>query len=310
MTLPPASPVNKSLVLGTALWGWGVDRTTAYQLLDQFVALGGRVVDTAANYPINKRPEDFGIAKDWIANWITSNGMDLLSVLVKIGATDNMGGAQVDLGRPFILHSERLFRDAFGADLAALAVHWDNRGDSEADAIAETVNTLMELKNTGLSIGFSGVRHPEIYLKAAPMLAGEWWIQVKENVMTDAARLHYWKAFPDAYYLAYGINMGGVKLDRPAENSSVALRSISRPDALVDQLSAFLRSDHGLNPAPADLNELALLNGYCNPALSGIIAGPRTVQQLEKTMHFWKMLKAECTAAMAAKVSAVAKTLN
>jgi aryl-alcohol dehydrogenase-like predicted oxidoreductase len=91
MTLPSASPASKTLVLGTALWGWGVGRATAHQILDRYVALGGRIVDTAANYPINKRPEDFAMAANWIADWVDANGVEVLSILVKIGATDNMG---------------------------------------------------------------------------------------------------------------------------------------------------------------------------------------------------------------------------
>jgi aryl-alcohol dehydrogenase-like predicted oxidoreductase len=309
MTLPPASPASKTLVLGTALWGWRVDRATAHQILDRYVALGGRIVDTAANYPINKRPEDFGVAKNWIADWIASNGAELLSVLVKIGAADNMGGPDSYLGRSSILQSEGLFRAHFGAALAALAVHWDNRGDSEADAdaIAETVDALAQFSKSGMSIGFSGVRHPEIYLKAAPALADQWWIQVKENALTSAARRHYARAFPDARYLAYGINMGGVKLGPPAESSSLSIRGIERPDALVRRLSAFLHSDHGLRPAPADLNDLALTTSFHNAALSGIIIGPRNIEQLESTMHFWKLLKTESSADMAARLSAITK---
>jgi aryl-alcohol dehydrogenase-like predicted oxidoreductase len=292
MTLPSASPASKTLVLGTALWGWGVGRATAHQILDRYVALGGRIVDTAANYPINKRPEDFAMAANWIADWVDANGVEVLSILVKIGATDNMGGSDANLQRSFILQSEEFFRGRFGTALSAVAVHWDNRGDGEndADAIAETVDALARLNASGLSIGFSGVRHPELYLKAAPELADKWWIQVKENALTNASRRHYCSAFPNARYLAYGINMGGVKRDPPAENSSVAIRGIKRPDALIERLSAFLDSDHGLRPAPANLN----------PALSGIIVGPRAVEQLESTMRFWELLKAEALVDMAA----------
>ena len=47
-------PIDKTLVLGTALWGWGVDRNEAYKLLESFFENGGAVVDTSTNYPINK----------------------------------------------------------------------------------------------------------------------------------------------------------------------------------------------------------------------------------------------------------------
>lgn len=300
MNLPSATPTNKALILGTALWGWGVNRVTAHRILDRYVALGGKIVDTAANYPINKRPEDFGLVASWIAEWIAANGMDALSILVKIGARDNLGGSDVNLDSSFIFQSADFFRDRFGTALAALAVHWDNRGGNENDlgAIAESVDALAQLHASGMSIGFSGVRYPEFYLKAAPSLADKWWIQVKENVQTNVARRNYLSTFPNARYLAYGINMGGIKITPPSENSSAALRNIRRPDALIEQLSKYLGSDHGLRPSPTTLNELALTTGFLNPALSGIIIGPRTVEQLENTMRYWEKLKMEATVNM------------
>lgn len=304
MMLPAASPDQKILILGTALWGWGIDRETAHQMLDRFVALGGCIIDTAANYPINKRPEDFGLAVTWIADWIAANGTEHLSVLVKVGAMDNMGGPNSELGISNLIHSEAFFRTRFGAALAAIAVHWDNRGDDEndSDAIAETVNTLVKFQESGLSIGFSGVRRPYLYLKAAPEQADRWWIQVKENVQSGAARLNYAKYFPRARYLAYGINMGGVKNEPYSESSSVVLRGIKEPEKIIERLSGFIHSNHGIQPAPKNFNELALLTSYLNPALCGVIIGPRNKEQLESSMKYWDHLKTESSAGDAAKL--------
>lgn len=298
MIMPTASPDNKVLALGTALWGWGIDRSTAHNMLDRYVALGGSIVDTASNYPINNNPEDCGLAATWIADWIESNGTEQISVLVKIGAKDNIGGSNSDLGLSNIRRSEAFFRSIFGTALAGVAVHWDNRGDHENDseAIIETVSAMAKLQATGISIGFSGVRRPDLYLKAVPELADKWWIQVKENAVSSAARLNYTQYFPKARYLAYGINMGGVKSERHSENSSLALRGLKRPDNLVQCLSEFINSNHGLKPVPSNLNELALLTSYLNPAISGIIIGPRNIEQLESTMYFWGGLKTEATA--------------
>lgn len=295
MTLPDAWTDQKTLVLGTALWGWGVDRSTAYQMLERFLSLGYRIVDTATNYPINKRPEDFGLAVNWIADWIASNGTDELSLLVKVGATENMGGSSADLGAVRILNSEAFLRNRFGAALAAVAVHWDNRGDDESDLIAETTDAMAKLQASGLSIGFSGVRHPGLYLKAAPALSDKWWIQVKENAMSSTARLECQKYFPKARYLAYGINMGGIKSEPYRENGSLALRGIKYPNSLVVQLSESITSNHELEPPPKNLNELALSHSYRNPALSGVIVGPRNMEQLDGTICFWDRLKEECS---------------
>ena len=252
MTLPDASPDRKILALGTALWGWGVDRETAYSMLERFLHLGGRIVDTATNYPINKRSEDFGLAVSWISDWIALNGAKECAVLIKVGATDNMGGAAVNLQPANILGHAANFRERLGDALAALAIHWDNRdgGEDSPDDIAETLDAMLRLHASGLSVGFSGVRRPDLYLRSAPALSGEWWIQVKENALSNTARLQYQNYFPKARYLAYGVNMGGLKNEPVSEDSSLALRGVKHPDDLVERLSKFIDSDHGL-PAGA-----------------------------------------------------------
>ena len=58
------------LILGTAMWGWTTSPAMAMTLLDQFYAAGGRAVDTATNYPINKNPGDFRQAERMLADWI------------------------------------------------------------------------------------------------------------------------------------------------------------------------------------------------------------------------------------------------
>lgn len=304
MTLPIASPANKFLALGTALWGWGVDRDTAFKLMDQFVIMGGKVIDTAANYPINKRPQDYGLALSWIAEWLTLNGKSDVSVIAKIGAADNLGGPTINLTPSFIRDSEACLREQLGDSLAAIAVHWDNRGEEDGDieAIFETVNEFERISAAGLSVSFSGVRHPQIYFDAAPRLADRWWIQIKENALSDSARQHYCRIFPNARYLAYGINMGGIKLESPSRNSSVSLRGVSYPSGLVERLSEYLSSAHGLSPVPTNLNELALITSFLNPALSGIIIGPRDVAQLLSTQIFWSRLRSECSPDMASRL--------
>jgi aryl-alcohol dehydrogenase-like predicted oxidoreductase len=293
MTLPKCTTVQKSLVLGTALWAWGIDRKTAFCLLDNFTNFGGKIIDTAANYPINKNPNDFGVAVKWISEWISINPGKQLYILIKVGATDNLGSSNINLLEKNIIDSVTHYKNLLGDSLQAISIHWDNRGDNDIDLIKQTVLTMATLSESELSIGFSGVQRPDLYLKTAPQLADKWWIQVKENITTNTARLFYQKYFPNAHYLAYGINMGGLKDTTPTKKSSMALRGINYSHRLAEKLSKFLHSHHGLKPAPKNLNELALALSYINPYLSGIIIGPRNLQQLNNTMEFWNQLDSE-----------------
>ena len=276
------------IFLGTALWGWGVDRKDALSLLDQFYESGGRFVDAAVNYPINKRAEDFGLSAKYLSEWISANPGADLGVLYKIGSVNNLGGPETALGEADIFLSTELASGLFGDALSIVSLHWDNRDDAED--IARTAQALARVEREGYQVGLSGVARPDLYAKAGQLSGSRIWIQVKENAATNEARLKYQAAFPDAKYIAYGINMGGVKLDPPAEGASVALRGVSEPP-VAQTLREIIAKPDGLHPKPATLNHLALMQTWVNEALSGVILGPRSTAQLKDSLDFIKAIE-------------------
>lgn len=282
---------EKVLVLGTALWGWGIERHEAYNILEKFVECGGSMVDTATNYPINKCPADHGLALKWIAEWLSVNGSPL-SIMIKIGSVDNMGSKTTNLTSDNILRSADHFRAKLGEAFSSIVIHWDNRAieDNSSHEIENTVSAMTVLEASGIAIGLSGIKYPELYYKANPALSEKWIIQVKENSTTCADRERYQRFFPQAKYLAYSINLGGLKIEAPRHDSSITLRDIHIPPTTLDRLMDILKSDHGLEPKPNTLNDLALIKTYMNPALSGVIISPRNVEQLADTLCFWKKL--------------------
>lgn len=292
MNLSNFMPSHKTLVLGTALWGWGVNRNEAYELLESFFENGGTIVDTSTNYPINKCKKDFGIVIKWLADWKALYESSKFSLIVKIGSMDNMGSPNFDLSPQNIISTTNSLRDKFGDSLSCISIHWDNRGGGINDncLIDKTVDAMTRLESSGLAIGMSGIRFPELYYKANPVLSDKWIIQVKENFVTSSAREAYQDFFPLAKYLAYGINLGGLKIGPLRNDSSIKLREISVPLSLVEKLSTFISSNHGLQPSPNSLNELALIASYVNPSLSGVIIGPRNVKQLMSTIDYWRKL--------------------
>lgn len=282
-----------NLILGTALWGWGVDRIEAFRILDGFLSNGGETIDTASNYPINKRREDYGLAIRWISEWISLNPGADISILAKIGAVDNMGSNAVDLSLKNINSTVDSLFDSFGSFLSCVSIHWDNRGESPEDfpKIIETVCAMGGLIDSGLNVGLSGIKYPELYYKSNPGLADSWVIQVKENMATNSSRMSYMDFFPNSRYLAYGINMGGVKLVNTDENGSLILRNITVDESKLELLSMFLNSDHGFSPRPHTLNDLALAFSYHNQSLSGLIIGPRDLSQLADSFDYWNKLQ-------------------
>jgi len=280
-------------VLGTALWGWGVNRNDAYELLENFFENGGASIDTATNYPINKCNQDFGTAIKWLEDWKASNPNSKFSLIIKIGSIDNMGSAEIDLSAKNIIATKNRLRDKFEDSLSCISIHWDNRGGDMNDSclIDETVEAMSKIEASGIAIGISGIKFPELYYKSNPALADKWMIQVKENFSTCLARDTYQDFFPRAKYLAYGINLGGLKTESPESDSSIELRKISIPLSLIEKISNYINLDHGFDPRPATLNELALAISHNNPSLSGAIIGPRNKKQLMNTLDYWGRLE-------------------
>jgi aryl-alcohol dehydrogenase-like predicted oxidoreductase len=276
--------------LGTALWGWGIEKQTAFELLSNFYKAGWRCVDTATNYPINKDPLDFRRAETWIEEWIRANSVSNLRVLIKVGAVDNSGSALAELSPSFLLLCEDMYRVRFGANLRCLSIHWDNR--SSREEVTETAKALSRIAARGLEVGLSGIKHPGLYANAVPELANRWWVQVKENVFADRARRHYCKALANARFVAYGINAGGIKFDQElTPTSSIVLRKSSVPKGL-EKIKRFIAENFDVASRPENFNQFNLLVQSVNTALCGLIIGPRNINQLTDTLNYWAKLNA------------------
>ena len=288
-----ATPQNKKIILGTALWGWRVSRLEAFKLIESHFENGEPIIDTATNYPINKSKDDFGLAVKWLTEWTQSHRNDKLSLIVKLGSKNNLGGPEVDLSPKNIIETTKRLEDAFGSSLSCISVHWDNRSDNTEDyiGISQTVDAMREIQKTGLSIGLSGIKDPESYYRSDPSLSGEWAIQVKENFLTDESRLRYQPYFPSAKYFAYGINMGGIKLENNKTEHSKFLRGITIDPDIIEKIRGLLNAAKSIEPSPITLNQLALAFAHCNDSLAGVIIGPATIKQLEETINFWNDLK-------------------
>jgi aryl-alcohol dehydrogenase-like predicted oxidoreductase len=296
MTVRDPSLIGAGRVfLGSALWGWGTPREEVFAILDTFAAAGGGILDTASNYPINNVSSDFGLASSLISEWLRAHRPDNVSVLYKIGAIDNHGSSATALKASDMLISAELARGKFSDWLGGIAIHWDNR-DSPG-AIECSLDILSQFAADGLEVGFSGVKRPDLYLQYAPYLAAKWLIQVKENLATQFARKSYEVYFPSARFLAYGINMGGVKGRHITATSSLALRGLEVPSIVERMLKLIDDPPKDLAAPPRDLTQLALMVSWANPSLSGVIFGSRTAIQLTESLNYWAILSARSDAA-------------
>ena len=282
--------IEKRLILGTALWGWGVSKKEAFLILDNFVENGGLYIDCATNYPINKNIKDYGLALLWIEEWIKINNKRLF-IIVKVGSLDNLGTPNFDLSSNNILTVSKKLIDTFGDSLGCISVHWDNRIENkDFKLVQETVIALKEIKEkNNLSIGLSGIKNPRFYYEAMPDLVDDWIIQCKENFLTKEARLNYQEYFPLSEYYAYGINMGGIKLSDEKSVSAI-IREINYSSKLKDVISTSLQDNLIIDNGLSTVNDLNMAFIFLNTIYNGIIIGPRTAEQLISTFKTWDVL--------------------
>jgi aryl-alcohol dehydrogenase-like predicted oxidoreductase len=271
-------------VLGTAMWGWTIGQDDAFRLADRFYEKGGRWFDTASNYPIDKVPEHFGLASRWLSDWIGSRGRRDAKVILKVGGVSNDGSPAFDLSEEVVRTLYRRSQDAFPEGPHVFSIHWDNRDDEAA--IQPTIDVLNELSLSGQVVGLSGVKHPEIYSRRLADQARPCWIQVKHNILTQAAYASYQPFHGVAHFLAYGVNAAGLKFGQQysAANSAVVRGAptsldIRRFERMVERW----RDDPFM---PKTFNELGLAFLTLTPDIKGVIIGPSKTSQLDESLAF------------------------
>jgi aryl-alcohol dehydrogenase-like predicted oxidoreductase len=235
------------LVLGTAKWGSEVERKSAFQLLDDFSAAGGRFIDAATNYPIDRNLDNHGLANKYILEWIELNPKIKLEVFIKIGSKNNSGSPEHDLSAKSLEKEIKLLQNTFGDNLSGLGVHWDNRGDDLIEEIRETIELFRSTHENGFRIGISGIENKKAYFETASDLVDLWEIQVKETHNNSGIRETYLPFFPRAKYLAYGISTGfELEVQNQKKNSIQRIHrsiEISKESFYQKTIKTMLRDD-------------------------------------------------------------------
>ncbi|MFN0176330.1 MAG: aldo/keto reductase [Saprospiraceae bacterium] len=311
--------MTKTLMLGTAQWGWTVSKTEAFQLLDTWLNAGFRHIDCATNYPINRNPADFRAAEKILQEYILAHGLHDLCLTIKIGSLDNLRSPEINLAPSFIQMISEEYLRIFDASLACVMFHWDNR--DQVEEIRSSLESLSSLqKEHGIRPGLSGIAHPEAYATANADLGLSFEIQLKHNVLhSDIERyasltvvaagegghhsitpspLPALAAGDGGHHsiFAYGINAGGVKLDAPYPADSTFLARGGQPEKVAPLLekirtllpqwnTAFVR------PPVKTMNHLGLIFAGLHPQMNGILLGVSSEVQLRETLDFWRNLE-------------------
>lgn len=287
--------MNKTLLLGTAQWGWTVSETEAFRLLDAWLKAGFRRVDCATNYPINRNSDDFRAAEKILQKYAHAHGLRDLDLTMKIGSLDNLRSPDVNLSPSFVQMIAEEYGRIFGANLGCLMFHWDNR-----DEVAEIRTSLEALQRVqqaqAIRPGLSGIAHPAAYAEANTDIDLSFDIQLKHNVLySDMDRYAPLSQANTHRFFAYGINAGGVKLGAPypANSTFVARGAAPPPSALIEKIEGLLPGWNTafVRPPLKTMNHLGLVFAGLHPDLSGVLLGVSSVTQLHETLDFWRNLE-------------------
>lgn len=268
-------------VLGTAMWGWTLSRAQCFRIADAFFDRGGQWFDTASNYPIDSRPDHFGLSESWLAKWVERRAG--AKVIAKIGAVANDGRPENDLSASAVSAAYDRLRSRFGQNLANVCVHWDNREDG--GAIAETVAALNRLSGDGVGVGLSGIRRPDLYFDASEALRKKWRIQIKNNALTEVGYSRYALFHGERRFHAYGLNAAGIKLDGAKSRTLKARRGrCARPE--MEFVANLARATGSALDRRIDMNALGILLACSNQDIEAILLGASNVDQVFDTLDF------------------------
>ncbi len=283
---------KKHLLLGTAQWGWNVERRKVFQLLDLWLESGERTIDCATNYPINRKPEDFRAAESLLLEYIQAHGLHgELQVTMKIGSLDNMHTPDIQLSPSFIWMMGNEYLRLSGPNLHGLMLHWDNR--SEASEITETLAALVEITGqNGLQPGLSGIKHPEMYaacLERYPDIVFD--VQLKHNVFHSDLNRYTPLQGAKTRFFGYGLNAGGIQLEGTYSSQRTFAVRGGDPEAMEQRLKNLRKALPEWNsrrnrPAVENFAQIGLIHALYDERLHGVILGVSDTEQLKAALDF------------------------
>jgi aryl-alcohol dehydrogenase-like predicted oxidoreductase len=150
------------MALGTMYFGTRVDEPTAFAMLDRYVELGGRWLDTSNNYSFWTSDTGFGGQSEaLLGRWLRSNPGVPVQLSTKVGAQPTRVGGFPDhlegLGRDTVRRSLESSLERLGVD--AVDLYWAHVEDPTV-AADDLVATFSGLVDEGLVRRYGFSNHP------------------------------------------------------------------------------------------------------------------------------------------------------
>jgi aryl-alcohol dehydrogenase-like predicted oxidoreductase len=276
------------LVLGCSVFGWTVDRTRAFAILDRFVEAGGTMIDTADAYAD-------GVSETIIGEWLRASGAPI-KVATKVGMLAGRGGDGLKPSRILAACDES--RDRLGVD--AIDLYYAHRDDPAVPQprVLEAFATLIDAGKVR-AIGASTFTAPR--LAAALDIAGREGlpaystVQARYNLLTRGdfegplQDLCIARGLPmhPHFALARGFLTGKYRTPADLEQSPRGIQMDTlmrgRPQALLnvmDEVAAETGATHA---------QLAIAWLVTRPGVTAPIASVTSVEQLDALLGYTRV---------------------
>jgi aryl-alcohol dehydrogenase-like predicted oxidoreductase len=288
-TLGASGLETPRLVLGGNVFGWTVDRSDAFRILDRFAEAGGVMIDTADVYSAWVPGNRGGESETIIGEWLKRRGrQDDVLVATKVGMLPGAGGEKLEPARIAAAAEASLQR----LGVEAIDLYYAHQDDAKTP-LEDSLGAFARLVEAGKvrALGASNysadrmaealrisaarglpryeVLQPEYNLMARDVFEGDLQtLCVAENV----AVLPY-------YGLASGFLTGKY---RSEADFSKSVRGGRMEKYLNPRGFAVLAAlDEVANEAGATMSQVALAWVAAQPAVAAPIASARTLDQLE-----------------------------
>lgn len=157
------------LALGGNVFGWTIDQTTSFKILDGFVDAGFTFIDTADIYSSWAPGNKGGESETIIGNWLKQTGKrSKVVIATKVGL--DMGPQDKGLSKPYILRAVEASLKRLQTDTIDL---YQSHKDDSATPIEETLEAYAQLVKEGKVRVIGASNYDKTRLAESLRLSGE-----------------------------------------------------------------------------------------------------------------------------------------
>jgi aryl-alcohol dehydrogenase-like predicted oxidoreductase len=280
--------MSKELALGTALYGWGIEKTVAFNLLDIFYKNGFRFIDSAYNYPINSQPKSLNASMNILSEWIAAHQIRDMKIIYKAGSILNENTPENNLTIPNLKNNIELSINKFGSsNIESFMIHWDNQEDTYSKHHFKDIFSL--LKQYNIHFGLSGISYPKIYqnsLSDINML----YTQGKHNIFFSDISKYDCLVVPNKRFFSYGISVSGLKLNKE-DYTKHSYVSLARQPSFHDNIMTEKNKQKLIRffdkyPYAKSMYHTGIILNEKNKNVFGYMVAPRSIEQLNEILSF------------------------